>query len=77
MSTKKNTNIFAEPVEEDDIVVAQPLPSQSDLKRARIHGTWTMFWGNQKFEFVDGSTYHIPADLYEYLKKNGNIYSTL
>ena len=77
MSTKKNTNIFAEPVEEDEVVIAQPAPNQPDLKRARIKGTWIMYWGNKKYDFVNGTTYHIPLDLFEYLKKNGNIYDTL
>lgn len=77
MTTKK-TNIFAEPVEEDneEVVVSKP-STDSNLRRARINGTWLMHWGNQKFNFEDKKTYYIPADLYEYLKNNGNIYDTL
>lgn len=78
MTTKK-TNIFAEPVEEEtdtEIVVSKP-SSDSNIRRARIKGTWLMHWSNQKFDFEDGKTYHIPSDLYEYLKSNGNIYDTL
>lgn len=77
MSNKRNTNIFAEPVEDDETTVAQPVPTQPGAKRARVKGTWLMHWGKQKFDFEDGKTYHIPADLYEHLKRHGNIYDTL
>jgi hypothetical protein len=78
MATKKETNIFAEPVEDDeDIVVAQPAPTEAGLKRARIKGTWLMHWGGKNFPFEDGKTYQIPADLFNYLKTHGNIYDTL
>lgn len=77
MATNKNTNIFAEPVEDSEVIVAQPTASQAGLKRARVRGTWLMHWGEKKFNFEDGKTYHIPVDLYEHLKKNGNIYDTL
>ena len=77
MTTKK-TNIFAEPVEEEEteFVVSKP-STDSNIRRARVKGTWLMHWGSQKFNFEDGKTFHIPADLYEYLKTNGNIYDTL
>ena len=90
MATKKTpnvtttTNIFAEPevaevveetvVEEAPIVVAPGAPAQ---KKARVKGTWTMFWGGTKFDFEDGKNYTLPSDLYNYLLSHGNIYDTL
>jgi hypothetical protein len=44
---------------------------------ARVKGTWVMFWGTQSFNFEDGVRYSIPQDLYNYLRKSGNIYDTL
>ena len=77
MSNKKNTNIFAEPVEDDDEVVVQPATTEAGLKKARIKGTWLMHWGGKYYDFQDGKSFIIPNDLFEYLKKNGNIYDTL
>lgn len=90
MATKKTpnvtttTNIFAEPevaevveetvVEEAPIVVAPGAPAQ---KKARVKGTWTMFWGGTKYNFENGKTYTIPADLYNYLQAHDNIYDTI
>jgi hypothetical protein len=78
MATKK-ANIFAEPVEADEApaVEVQPTIVSSDMISARVKGTWTMFWGQHSFNFEDGSRYSIPRDLYNYLRKNGNIYDTL
>lgn len=55
----------------DDVVVT------SDLRSARIKGTWTMYWGTERFFFEDGKRYKIPTDLYGYLRDRGNIYDTL
>jgi hypothetical protein len=78
MATNRNSNTFAEPVSEDEETVATPAPTAtSGLKRARIRGTWLMHWGSMRFSFEDGKTYNIPADLFEHLKKHGNIYDTL
>jgi hypothetical protein len=78
MPTKK-ANIFAEPVETEEAhaVEVQPTIVNNDTINARVKGTWTMFWGHQSFKFEDGSRYVIPRDLYNYLRKNGNIYDTL
>lgn len=78
MPTNRNQNVFAEPTSDDDEVVATPAPAAgSNTKRARIKGTWTMYWGTKVFNFEDGKTFNIPADLYEHLKAHGNIYDTL
>lgn len=78
MATNRQNNVFAEPVSEEDEVIATPVPEQgSDLKRARINGTWTMYWGNKVYNFEDGKTYSIPSDLFNHLKAHGNIYNTL
>lgn len=78
MATNRNSNTFAEPVSDDEETVATPAPAASSgLKRARVKGTWTMYWGNKVFNFEDGKTYNIPVDLFEHLKKHGNIYDTL
>jgi hypothetical protein len=79
MATKK-ANQFAEAVDtapEEAVVEVQPLEVSSDDVSARVKGTWTMFWGQSVFNFEDGTRYTIPRDLYNYLKKSGNIYDTL
>ena len=80
MPTKK-ANQFAEVVEtteeETSAVEVQPLEVNSDSIQARVKGTWTMFWGQQVFNFEDGTRYTIPRDLYNYLRNSGNIYDTL
>ena len=79
MTTTRNSKTFAEPVpEEEEVVVATPVPdATSGFKRARVVGTWKMYWSNMTFDFEDGKTYNIPEDLFEYLKASGNIYNTL
>lgn len=79
MATTRNSKTFAEPVsEEEEIVVATPVPAAtSGLKRARVKGTWKMFWCSDVYDFEDGKTYNLPEDLFEYLKAAGNIYDTL
>lgn len=53
------------------------LIAKPSTRRARIKGSWTMYWGLETFEFEDGKTYDIANDLYEYLKYHGNIYDVL
>lgn len=48
-----------------------------DTVNARVKGTWKMFWGRYVFDFKDGQRYRLPRDLFQYLKKNGNIYDTM
>jgi hypothetical protein len=81
MSRKTNPE-FANAVEDDDVVVYGEEPviataPDSNLVNARVKGTWTMFWGKSKFEFVDGKRYKLPKDLFAYLRSSGNIYDTL
>jgi hypothetical protein len=81
MSRKTNPE-FAEAVGDDDVVVYGEEPviataPDSNLVNARVKGTWTMFWGQSKFEFVDGKRYKLPKDLFAYLRSSGNIYDTL
>jgi hypothetical protein len=76
----KKSNVFAEPVEDESVVTeveAQPLEINPDNVTARVKGTWTMFWGQRSYSFEDGVRYSIPRDLYNYLRKYGNIYDTL
>lgn len=78
MPTNRHQNIFAEPVSEDEETVVAPAPAPgSDMRRARVKGTWTMYWGNKIFNFEDRKTYNIPADLFNHLKAHDNIYDTL
>lgn len=81
MSRKTNPE-FAEAVEDDDVVVYGDEPviatsPNADFINARVKGTWTMFWGKLRFEFVDGKRYKLPKDLFNYLRASGNIYDTL
>jgi len=74
----RKANQFAETVVEEVPEIATPVPAVgSNLVQARIKGTWTMYYGNMVYNFVDGKSFNIPKDLYAYLKKNSNIYDTL
>ena len=82
MATAKHTTKIAEVLIEDDEVEAPAPTPQATIvspttKNAKIKGTWTMYYGTGKWDFVDGHRYDLPLDLYEYLRKNGNIYDTL
>jgi len=83
MATNKTTQIAEFLIEEEVEEAKAPAPSPEPTivapttKNAKIKGTWTMFWGTTKWNFVDGHRYDIPLDLFEYLKKSGNIYDTL
>lgn len=59
------------------VVTADPVIVQPTTKRARVKGTWTMYFGAQRFDFVDGMSYDLPQDLHTYLRTRGNIYDTL
>lgn len=80
MTTNRTTKI-AEVLIHDE-VEAQPQPAAPVIvspttKNAKIKGTWTMYFGSSRWDFVDGRRYDIPLDLFEYLKAHGNIYDTL
>ena len=77
MTTKRTSSIFAESTSEEEVVVTPAPASDSGLRRARIKGTWTKYWGPKVFKFEDGKTYNNPSDLWNHLKKHGNIYDTL
>ena len=81
MATSKNTTKIAEVLIEDEVEAPAPAPQPTVVspttKNAKIKGTWTMYYGTGKWDFVDGHRYDLPLDLYEYLRKNGNIYDTL
>lgn len=59
-------------VEETAPVIVQPT-----TRRARVKGTWTQYYGEYYFDFIDGHTYDLPQELFEYLRQHGNIYDTL
>jgi hypothetical protein len=72
---------FAIEPEADSFDEAFPQPTEPTVvsptsKRAKVKGTWTMFYGSDRYDFVDGHIYHLPLDLYAYLKSSGNIYDT-
>lgn len=77
MPTNRNTPSFAEPVEEIVEEAPQTIEVKDDFVSARIKGTWTMYWGQQIYNFEDGKRFRIPRDLFAYLRKSGNIYDTL
>lgn len=77
MPTKKNIEFAEAEMEDDDVVLEEETVVAHDLKSARIKGTWTMFWGQDRYDFVDGKRYRIPTDLYQYLKVRSCIYDTL
>jgi len=64
------------PVEEvevvEDAIVVSP-----ETTRGRVKGTWRMNFAGRSYDFVDGDTYELPKDLYDYLRGHGNIYDTL
>jgi hypothetical protein len=82
---RKTNPEFVEAAEEDVVVYGEPvveepviaMATDANLVSARVKGTWTMFWSRSKFNFEDGKRYKLPKDLYDYLRKSGNIYDTL
>jgi hypothetical protein len=84
MATNKTTKIAEVLIDEDEVVEApapapkaEPTIVAPTTKNAKIKGTWTMYWGTTKWNFIDGHRYDIPLDLFDYLKRSGNIYDTL
>lgn len=85
MATKKTSTTPSEFVEVEETEVVEETPEVKEvvapgapaIKKARIKGTWRMYWGSQSFDFEDGNTYSIPADLFDHLQGHGNIYDTL
>jgi hypothetical protein len=60
-----------------EVEVYEEVEVRPTTKRARVKGTWQMYWGDQIFDFVDGNYFMVPADLYDYLRKRSCIYDTL
>ena len=58
-------------------VVEETVVVEPDTKRARVKGTWRMYFAGQPYDFADGEYYELPQDLYNYLRGSGNIYDTL
>jgi hypothetical protein len=63
-------------IERDDAEILDP-NTKDDLVSARVKGSWVMFWSQSTYSFVDGQRYKLPRELFNYLKKSGNIYDTL
>lgn len=63
-------------IERDDAEILDP-NTKDDLISARVKGSWVMFWSQSTYSFVDGQRYKLPRELFNYLKKSGNIYDTL
>ena len=66
--------LYVTEVPEAEVLGAE---TRSDQISARVKGSWTMFWGKTTWNFVDGQRYKLPRDLFDYLKRSGNIYDTL
>lgn len=81
MATNKTTQIAEVFIDEAEEVAPAPAPAPQVVspttKSAKIKGTWTMYWGTSKWDFIDGHRYDLPLDLFNYLRKSGNIYDTL
>jgi hypothetical protein len=79
MSTRKPTNLIeeVEALDDEPMLVEEQIVVNDEFKNARVKGTWTMYWGRDIYEFEDGKRYRLPAELFIYLKDNGNIYDTL
>jgi hypothetical protein len=63
--------------QEVQIVAAEPTIVAPATKSARVKGTWTMYYGDGVWDFVDGQRYDLPLDLFNYLKASRCIYDTL
>lgn len=63
-------------IERDEAEVLDP-NTKDELISARVKGSWVMFWSQSSYSFVDGQRYKLPRELFNYLKKTGNIYDTL
>lgn len=54
-----------------------PVIAKPTTRRARVKGTWTMFYGEERFDFIDGQSYDLSHGLFDYLRSHGNIYDTM
>lgn len=54
-----------------------PQVLQPATRNAKVKGTWLFHYGSDKYDFVDGQRYDLPVEVFEYLKRSGNIYDTL
>jgi hypothetical protein len=82
MARKKVIKEFTEQPEAlyiTDIPEAEILDSEmkDGNVSARVKGSWVMFWDTKSYSFVDGQRYKLPRELFNYLKRSGNIYDTL
>ena len=73
----EETTAVEEVVEEAAEVVEDTITVEPETKRARVKGTWRMYFNGQPWDFTDGEYYQLPPDLYAYLRGSGNIYDTL
>lgn len=46
---------------------------QQDRKEGIPNNTWTLWYGNAKFDCVQGQARMFPTDVYNYLKRAGNL----
>ena len=58
-------------------MVEETIVVEPETQRARVKGTWRMYFAGQPYDFADGEYYELPQDLYNYLRGSGNIYDTL
>jgi hypothetical protein len=69
----------------DDVDVVSFVPQnapapqvlQPATRNAKVKGTWLFHYGSDKYDFVDGQRYDLPLEVFEYLKRSGNIYDTM
>jgi hypothetical protein len=66
------------PVEEPAVAPAPAVPAGNPLlsqkkMRGRPNNTWRLYYGNLVFDCVEGVEREFPEEVYEYLKKSGNI----
>jgi len=73
------TDVTEAHVQAEELAVVEPTPVTvvPETKRARVKGTWRMYFNGQPWDFVDGDHYDLPQDLFNFLRGNGNIYDTL
>lgn len=66
--------------DDDEVIIDEPVTisnTDSNIVTSKVKGTWTMYWGRDKFDFEDGKRYKLPKELFQYLRASGNIYDTL
>ena len=85
MAARKKSVVQEFVEQEEELLFVSEIPKTEEKETsltssevsARVKGSWTMFWGQETWLFNDGKRYKLPRGLFEYLKKNGNIYDTL